>query len=120
MSPEAAQIIRENIWATPAVIATHVRQRFPDIKTNQIYYVWKRMSQALWKRDPDQLISARKLIQEKAEDVDLFEMESIEGVVTLGWGLKCVATQMKDVVEVALDATCKEILAALFILLTPV
>lgn len=109
MPPEVTRMICENIWATPSVIATHVHQKFPDIKTGQIYYVWKRMSEALWKRDPDQLTSARKLIQEEAEDVDLFEMESIEGVAALGWGLKCVATQMKDVIEVALDATCKDI-----------
>jgi hypothetical protein len=107
MPAEAIVTIRENVWTTPAIIATHVRAKFPNVTTSQIRNVWKKFNENLWHRDIDQAKSARILLGEFPDDVDMFEFEAIEGVEAIGWGLKSVASQLRDVIEVAMDVTCK-------------
>jgi hypothetical protein len=107
MPPKAHAIILQNLWTTPSVIATEVQRRFPDVTTNQIYHAWKTASEGLWKKKEDQMLSAVELLKEYDEDVDVFTIDPIEGVMALAWGLKSVATCITDVVEVAMDATCK-------------
>jgi hypothetical protein len=107
MPPKAHAMILQNLWTTPSVIATEVQRRFPDVTTSQIYHAWKTASEGLWKKKEDQMLSAIELLKEYDEDVDVFAIDAIEGVTALAWGLKSVATCITDVVEVAMDATCK-------------
>lgn len=110
MVPEKARaIILQNVWTTPSVIATEVQRLYPDVLTTQIYYAWKKASQGLWMRDENQMESAIKLLDENTEHVERFDMESIEGVTALAWGLKSVVKHLRNVIEVAMDATCKSL-----------
>jgi hypothetical protein len=60
------------------------------------------------KRDKDQLTSARKLLEEHEQDVDVFEIKGTEGVEQLCWGMKKIARQLLGkVVEIGIDATCE-------------
>jgi len=101
MPSRALQLILRNVWTTPSVIATEVRHQFPQIHTNQIYYAWKKASEGLWMRNPDQMKSAIALLEEYEDEVEVFNIEPLEDVKMLA------ATCIKDVVEVAMDATCK-------------
>jgi hypothetical protein len=66
------------------------------------------MSEVLWRRDKDQLKSAGLLLDELRDDVDVFQIETAEGVEQICWGMKKIAGWVKGkVVEVAIDATCK-------------
>jgi len=53
--------------------------------------------------------SAIKLLDENTEHVDRFDIEPIEGVTALAWGLKSVVKHVRNVVEVVMDATCKSL-----------
>lgn len=105
----ATQIIHENLeWSTPVSITPKVQASFPNVTSKQVHAAWTEMSEALWKRDPVQLISAEKLLREFREDVDVFELEVAEGVEQLCWGMKKIASKLKGkVVEIGIDATCK-------------
>ena len=66
------------------------------------------MSEVLWKKDPDQLPSAQKLLAEFGDEVDVFDVKPAEGVEQLCWGMKRIAEPLRgQVVEIGLDATCK-------------
>ncbi|KIJ32252.1 hypothetical protein M422DRAFT_265902 [Sphaerobolus stellatus SS14] len=107
--PEEVQAeIRENIWAVPSAIASKIRSTHPNITSQQVYRAWATFSETLWRPDDNQLDSARQLLEElkAASEVDVFELEVAPGVTALGWGLKNIASRLKDqIVEVALDAT---------------
>ncbi|TFK60517.1 hypothetical protein BDN72DRAFT_939826 [Pluteus cervinus] len=54
----------------------------------QIYNAWREHSQTHWRRDDLQLPSARKLLLEFRDEVDIFEPTNIpEGVEILAWGM---------------------------------
>jgi hypothetical protein len=55
------------------------------------------------------LPSARKLLAEYPEEVDLFHINGVpEDVELLAWGMTKIATPLKgQTVEIGMDATCK-------------
>jgi hypothetical protein len=66
------------------------------------------MSEGLWKRDRTQLPSAKMLLEEFGEDVEVFDIDIPEGVEQLAWGMKKIAEPLREkVVEIGIDATCK-------------
>jgi hypothetical protein len=108
--PEALEIIKQKLDSTPPVIAQYLRlqqKEWQNIKTYQVRHVWKGHNRGQWWRNGDQLESANILLSEYAESIDKFELEAIEGVIALGFGLKQVAGRLTGIVEVGLDATCK-------------
>lgn len=109
MPPEAADIIRENLeWSTPSSIIPKVQAVYPQVTGKQVHKAWADMSEVLWKRDHLQLPSAKKLLQEFSDDVDVFEVNVAEGVEILCWGMKKTLARLKGkVVEIGIDATCK-------------
>jgi hypothetical protein len=109
LPPEAADIIRNNLeHSTPVAMVGRVQTRFPKVTAKQIHAAWTVMSEILWKRDKDQLKSAKVLVEEYADDVDYFEMEEVEGIEQFCWGMKKIAQPLTGkVVEVGIDATCK-------------
>jgi hypothetical protein len=66
------------------------------------------MSQILWKKDENQLTSAKLLLDELAGDVDVFDIEEVDGVEQVCWGMKRIVKSLhKNIVKIALDATCE-------------
>jgi len=109
MPPEALQMIQEQAeWSTPAAIAGKIQLVYPQVTTNQIHAAWKELSQAFWRRDDAQLPSAKKLLAEFGDDIDIFEPAGVpDGVEMLAWGMKRIAGPLRGkVVEIAMDATC--------------
>ena len=55
--------------------------------------------------------SARQLLQEFGEEVDVFEVDEEKGVDQLAWGMRTIAMKIgTSLIEVGLDATCKLLL----------
>lgn len=109
MPPEAADIVRENLeWTTPVSIIPKVQAAYPQVTGKQVHRAWTEMSEVLWKRDRMQLLSAKMLLEEFDDDVDVFEIEVAEGVQQLCWGMKRILAKLKgEIVEIGIDATCK-------------
>ncbi|KAG8832114.1 hypothetical protein FRC17_002022 [Serendipita sp. 399] len=107
LPPAALEIVQKYQWANPAHVAQQIRSQkeWQHIKTYQIRHVWRKLSEKNWRLNEDQLVSAHALLKKHVGDVDLLEIESIEGVITLGFGLKHIASALKNVVEIGMDAT---------------
>ena len=105
---EALEIIQENLeWCTPNSLATKIQALYPSVTTNQVHAAWTTMSETLWKRDPDPMTSAKMLLEEYPDDMDMFKVTAEEGVKQLCWGQKRILLSLKGkIVEVGLDATC--------------
>lgn len=110
LPPEAADIIRDGLeWSTPNEMVGRVQLRFPNVTATQIHAAWTRMSDVLWKRDPNQMLSAKTLMAEFGSEIEIIDCRPAEGVEQLAWGMKLIADQLRgQVVEVGLDATCKQ------------
>lgn len=108
MPPGAAEIIRSNLeWSTPVTLVGRIRDQYPTVTANQIHAAWTSMSEVMWKRDKDQLASAKLLLGELHKDVDIFDTDVDEGVQQVCWGMTRIAARLKGkVVEIAIDATC--------------
>jgi hypothetical protein len=110
MPPEAMQMIEEHVeWLAPSAMVSKVRSAYPQVSNAQITTAWRELSKIHWHRDDLQLPSAKKLLAEYGDEVDIFEIENLpEGVEMLAWGMKKIAERLKGkIVEVAMDATCK-------------
>ena len=110
MPPEALQMIQEQAeWSTPSAMATKIQSIYAQVTTMQINAAWRELSQQYWRRDEMQLPSAKKLLAEYGDDVDVFEPVGIpEGVEILAWGMKRIAGPLRGkVVEIGMDATCE-------------
>ena len=85
-----------------------VQAQHPDVLPNQIHRAWTTMSEVFWKKDQMQLPSAEILLKDYSDDVDVFDIEKIEGVEQLCWGMKKIAQRLcGQIVEVGIDATCE-------------
>jgi hypothetical protein len=81
---------------------------YPNVTPAQIHWAWTDMSETLWKREKDQLSSAKILLNEYKNDVDVFEIDIQDGVQQLCWGTKKILMELKGkVVKIAVDATCE-------------
>ena len=121
MPPEAMQMIEEQVaWLTPSAMASNVRVAHPQVSAAQIYNAWREHSQTHWRRDVLQLPSARKLLVEFGNEVDVFEPIDVpEGVEILAWGMKKIAESLNGkVLEIGMDATCEYNLKPMDISLT--
>jgi hypothetical protein len=109
MPPEAIALIRENLeWTTPVSMVAQIQALYPNVTPSQIHRAWTDMSETLWKREKDQLSSAKTLLNGYKDDVDVFDIDVQDGLQQLCWGMKKILTELKGkVVEIAVDATCK-------------
>lgn len=105
---EALAIICECVdWATPNEILRRVQATFPQVTSGQVHGAWTRLSEVLWKKESEQLPSAKVLLEEFEDDVDVFPVTTSEGVEQICWGMKKIAEPLRGkVVEIGLDATC--------------
>jgi hypothetical protein len=109
--PEARELIDELSTVMPlSLIARQVQQRWPHVTSSQVHFLWRAATAGQWKRYDDQMKSAQTLLAEHADDFDTLNLEPIEGVTALGWGLKqvhgllCRSGHLIE--EVSIDATC--------------
>jgi len=66
------------------------------------------MSKVLWKQVDNQQESARELLEELLDDVDIMEIDTVEGMTALAWGLRKIVPRVRhQIVEVLMDAMCK-------------
>lgn len=109
MPSAALDFIRDNLEdSTPVSLTPRVRKKFPAVSAAQVHKAWTTMSETMWKRAFEPLESARKLLTEFQDDVEVLHLEAAEGVVQLAWVMKRIAKPLKSVVEIAMDATCKQ------------
>ena len=107
---EAAEMIWDNLdWTCPNDIAKKVQMAYPTVSAGQIYNAWTTMSETLWKRSQEQLPSVKALLGDFKADVDTLSLPEMEGVVQVAWVMKKVVLPLRNkVVEVGIDATCKQ------------
>jgi len=110
MPPEALQIIREHLWSIPSALVEQIQPNFPQVSAQQIHSAWAEMSEVLWKRKDNQVESASELLKEMGDNVEILQIETVEGVSALAWGLRKTVTRLQGkIMEVALDATCESL-----------
>jgi hypothetical protein len=109
MPPGAAEIIRTSLeWSTPVSLVARIQEQYPSVTSNQVHSAWTTMSEVMWKRAKDQMESAKLLLEEYPDDVDVFHINVAEGVQQICWGMKRIANRLKGkVVEIGIDATCQ-------------
>ncbi|KIK15341.1 hypothetical protein PISMIDRAFT_115339, partial [Pisolithus microcarpus 441] len=109
MPPDAIQIIRDGLeWSAPSALVPKIRTLYPHLTASQVHFAWTKMSEILWKKETNQLTSARLLLEE-CHDVEVLDVTTLDGIEQLCWGIAAVAHQLSGkVVEIALDATCKK------------
>ncbi|KAJ7600229.1 hypothetical protein C8J56DRAFT_879955 [Mycena floridula] len=95
--PEAAlAIIHDRVeHSTPSELIGLIQPQFPNVSAAQIYTAWSRMSETVWKWHEDQLQSARELLKDYPNNIDLFEDVGTDGVEQLCFGLKHILEGMR-------------------------
>ncbi|KAF8996193.1 hypothetical protein BDQ17DRAFT_1330046 [Cyathus striatus] len=93
----------------PAAMMERIQTHHPEVTRLQVQTTWKEFSKVHWYQDDEQLPSAKKLLQEYGEEVDVFEPTGVpEGVEMLAWGMKKIAGDLKGkIIEIGIDVTCK-------------
>ena len=110
MPPEALQMIQEQAeWSTPVEMATKIQSVYPQVTTKQIHAAWRGLSQEYWRHNDIQLISAKKLLAEYGDAVDIFDLVGVpDGVEILAWGMKRIAETLRGkIVEIGINTTCE-------------
>ncbi|KAF8520623.1 hypothetical protein BU17DRAFT_88824 [Hysterangium stoloniferum] len=104
----AADIIQEHVeWLTPVAMVAKVQAAYPGVTAAQVHKAWTDMSQLFWHHDDLQLPSAKKLLEEFTDTVDIFLPNSIpDGVDIQCWGMRKIAVPLEGkIVEVGINAT---------------
>ncbi|KAG0693922.1 hypothetical protein DFH29DRAFT_815867 [Suillus ampliporus] len=106
MPLEATQIICDQLeWSSPSSLAPKIQALYPHITASQVHFAWTKMSEILWKKDLDQLTSAKMLLDEFDRDIEVFDVEMADGVEQLCWAMKKITQRLEGkVVEIGLDA----------------
>ena len=110
MPPEALQMIQEQAeWSTPAAMASKIQSLYPKVMMKQIHAAWRELGQVYWHCDDAQLLSAKKLLTEFEDEIDIFEPIGMpEWVEMLAWGMKKIAGPLRGkIAEIGMDATCE-------------
>ena len=67
------------------------------------------MGEVFWRRDKEQLPSARKFLEGFGEEVDIFAIADVpDGAEILCWGMKKIIGPLDGkVIEIGVDVTCR-------------
>ncbi len=105
----ATAFIRDNLeHMTPNAMVTKIQEPYPNVTAAQVHSAWSKMSETLWKRHQDQLLSAKMLLGDFPDDVDVFEISTADGVQQLCFGMKRILEGLRGkIVEIGIDATCE-------------
>ena len=109
LPPKAVETIREELkQTTPSEMARWIQIAYPNVSTKQVHKAWTTMSETLWKRDAEQILSAKTLLMEHQDDVDLLTIPATDGVEQVAWVRKKIMGPLRGkIVEIGIDATCK-------------
>ena len=89
-------------------MARKIQVAYPVVSAMQVHKAWTTMSEMLWKRDPEQMLSARTLLKEYEADVDVLTIPAMDGIEQVAWVMRKVMDALKGkIVEIGIDATCK-------------
>ncbi|KAJ6563838.1 hypothetical protein B0H19DRAFT_1374489 [Mycena capillaripes] len=103
----AVGMIQEGLeWSTPVAMVGKIQAVYPTVTAGQIHSAWTEMSKILWKRAELQLPSAKILLKEFTDDVDVLDVHPADGVEQLCFAMKRILEPLRGkVVEIGLDAT---------------
>ncbi|KAF7371915.1 SWIM-type domain-containing protein [Mycena venus] len=107
LPPGAAGMIREGLeWSTPVAMVGKIRAVYPSVTAAQVHSAWTEMSKILWKHAEMKLPSAKLLLKEFGNEVDVLDVHPSEGVEQLCFAMKKIIEPLHGkVVEIGLDAT---------------
>lgn len=88
-------------------MARKIQAIYPVVSTQQIHKAWTTMSKTLWKKNSEQIPSARALLEEYDDDTDLLTIPTTDGVEQVAWVMKKIASVLRGkIVEIGIDAAC--------------
>jgi hypothetical protein len=105
VTEEMKLTIGQQLHLSPKDIFSGMEMYYPNLTQKQVHYWWTRQVQASYKKDNDQLLSAKMLLEEAQFDILLFNCE--EGVKYVGF-VTNFFNQLKSNSEIIFDATCKQ------------
>jgi len=105
VTEEMKLTIRQQLHLSPKDIFSGMEKYYTNLTQKQVHYWWTRQVQALYKKDNDQLLSAKMLLEEAHFDILLFNCE--EGIKYIGF-VTNFFNQLKSNGEIIFDATCKQ------------
>ena len=89
-------------------MARHIQTIYPVVLAMQVHRAWMTMSKTLWKRDTEQILSARVLLTECKDDVDILTIPAVDRVEQVVWVMKKVMDPLRGkIIKIGIDATCK-------------
>lgn len=72
----AIETIREDLeWTTPNEMARKIQVTYPIVSAKQVHKAWMVMSETLWKREAEQIVSAGTLLTEYEDDIDILTFQ---------------------------------------------
>lgn len=82
-----------------------------EITEKQVYALWSDINRGAWRLDPDQVVSAQKVLQKvEGTDVEIIPIVQETGINSIGFALKEIldgwATNTE---ELAMDSTCESV-----------
>ncbi|KAG8915415.1 hypothetical protein FRC00_004714 [Tulasnella sp. 408] len=108
-SDEIKAYIIENKVLGPARLWKEIQRKWPEteIEEAQVYNHWGKASEADWKLDPDQVKSAKMLVERAAgKEVEVIAMHAEPGMASIGFALKePLELWGEETAEIAFDGT---------------
>lgn len=88
-----------------------VKQEFPEteVTAKQVYAMWETINSSTWKLDPDQLTSARMVLERAAASaIEIIPLRQEKGMSSVAFALKRPLELWGDKTEeIAIDGTCE-------------
>jgi hypothetical protein len=104
VTEEVKEKIRQQLELVPKDIFASLKASHPELTQKQVHYWWTHQMQEQYKKNNDQLLSAKILLEEAAFNV--FVNNSDSGVRYIGF-LTNFFESLKNNTEIFCDATCK-------------
>jgi hypothetical protein len=96
--------IQQQLHLAPKEIFTSLAADYPRLTQKQVHYWWTRQIQEQYKRNSDQLVSTKMLLEEAQYEILMHNCES--GTKYIGF-VTSFFNNMKSNREIIFDATCK-------------
>jgi len=104
VTDEIKATIRQQLHLAPKDIYSGLEEDNPNITQKQVHYWWTRQIQELYKRDDNQLVSTKMLLEDAQYEILLHNCEA--GTKYIGF-VTSFFNSMKSNKEIIFDATCK-------------
>jgi len=106
VTQEIKDQIRQQLHLAPKDIFASIESNYLNLTQKQVHYWWTNLMQQQYRRDTDQLISARYLLQESGFTIILHNNDDTSGIKYVGF-LTTFFDSLKNNNEIIIDATCK-------------